>query len=136
MDKERLPRILEGWHPSDVYNCDETGLIFRMLPNKTIASKGADCHGNKNSKDRMTLIFCANADGTEKYELAMIGKYQNPRCFKNVSHLPVMYYAQQNAWMDKEIYKKWLQQLDKTMTKEGRYFCSWTMCPPTFQIFR
>ena len=25
--KERLPRILDGWHPKDAYNCDETGLF-------------------------------------------------------------------------------------------------------------
>ena len=65
-------------------------------------------------------MFCANADGTDEYELALIEKFLNPRCFKNESHLPVMYYAQQNAWTDKEIYKKCVQQLDKTVAKKGR----------------
>ena len=31
---ETLPRLLEQYNPSDVYNVDETGLFYQCLPNK------------------------------------------------------------------------------------------------------
>ena len=40
-----------------IFNCDETGLNFRLLPNKTQAAhfeKSAD--GRKKSKDRVTIM--------------------------------------------------------------------------------
>lgn len=39
--QEQLPKLLEGWQPRDVFNCDESGLFYKMLPNKTLAKKGA-----------------------------------------------------------------------------------------------
>ena len=91
-----------------------------MLPNRTLARKGEECHGAKKSKERVTLMFCSNADGSEKYPLAVIGKFKNPRCFKNVTNMPVHYYAQKNAWMDRYIFKQWLEAFDKKITKQGR----------------
>ena len=119
---EQLPKILEGWEPSQVYNCDETGLFFKMLPNRTLATKGEDVHGSKKSKERVTLMLCVNADGSDKIKLTMIGKSQNPRCFKNVDcdMLPVKYTSQKNAWMDHHVYKTWIVQFDRRMTRLGR----------------
>ena len=45
-----------------IFNCDETGLNFGLLPAKTLArsfEKSAD--GRKKSKDRVTLNLCSNA---------------------------------------------------------------------------
>ena len=30
--KEKLPKICAGYHPQDIYNCDETGVFFQALP--------------------------------------------------------------------------------------------------------
>jgi len=119
---EQLPKILSGWVPSQVYNCDETGLFFKMLPNRTLATKGEDVHGSKKSKERVTLMFCVNADGSDKIKLTMIGKYQNPRCFQKVDIdlLPVTYKSQKNAWMDRHVYRTWVEQFDRRMTRSGR----------------
>uniref|UniRef100_A0A8C4QLX5 HTH CENPB-type domain-containing protein n=1 Tax=Eptatretus burgeri TaxID=7764 RepID=A0A8C4QLX5_EPTBU len=118
--REVLPKHLEGWSPENVFNCDESGLFWKMLPNRTLARKGEECHGAKKSKERVTLMFATNADGSEKYRLTMIGKFQKPRCFKNVSQLPVDYYAQKNAWMDRYVFKQWLEKFDHKMTRQGR----------------
>ena len=115
-----LPKHLEGWQAKNVFNCDESGLFWKMLPNRTLARKGEECHGAKKSKERVTLMFCSNADGSEKYPLAVIGKFKNPRCFKNVTNMPVHYYAQKNAWMDRYIFKQWLEAFDKKITKQRR----------------
>ena len=34
-----------GYGARDVFNADETGLFFRLLPDKTLLFKGEDCQG-------------------------------------------------------------------------------------------
>ena len=102
----------EGLTLEQLYNCDETGLQYRMLPDKTLAcrhEKGAA--GMKKQKDRVTLMACSNATGKHKLPLVCIGKSRNPRCFKNINKdaLPVRYYAQRSAWMDCSIFTTWFQ---------------------------
>jgi hypothetical protein len=115
-----LPKMLENWDPKDVYNCDESGLFFKMLPNRTMHTKGEKCHGSKKSKERVTVMFCSNLDGSDKYKLTVIGKFKNPRCFKDVHDLPVHYMAQKNAWMDSDIYREWVRKFDHKMARQGR----------------
>jgi AcrR family transcriptional regulator len=50
---ERLPSLLEGYEQRDIYNADETGLFYNVLPDRTLALKGESCHGGKNCKDRL-----------------------------------------------------------------------------------
>ena len=64
------------------------------------------CHGGKQSKERITVMFCVNMDGSIKYKPLVIGKFQNPRCFRGVKALPVDYDANKKAWMTTELYEK------------------------------
>jgi hypothetical protein len=84
---ESLPSLLEGYKPRDVYNADETGLFFNVLPGRTLAYKGETCHGGKHSKDRLTVLLCVNRDGSDKQVPIVIGKSSKPRCFKDVKKL-------------------------------------------------
>jgi hypothetical protein len=43
----KIPSLLRGYIPRDIYNADETGLFFRALPNKTFAFRGEKCAGGK-----------------------------------------------------------------------------------------
>ena len=89
-----------------VFNADETGLYFRLLPDKTLAGAFEKSASNrKKSKDRVTLNACANASGMIKIPLQLIGKAKRPRCFKgiNMDLLPVKYCSQKNAWMESAI---------------------------------
>ena len=63
-------------------------------------------------KDRVTILVGAAMDG-HKFKPLAIGKSLNPRCFKNVdrSTLPVHYYANNSAWMDRDIMKDWFYNL-------------------------
>ena len=38
--KKDLSSVIEGYKPKDIFNCNETGLFFKMMPNKTLAFKG------------------------------------------------------------------------------------------------
>lgn len=73
--KLRLPVILEHYNPADVYNCDETGLFFKMLPDRSLVVGKADCRGGKRSKERYTVLLCGNWAGTDKLKPLVIGKY-------------------------------------------------------------
>ena len=37
---ESVPSLLGGYKPRDVYNADEMGLYFNVLPDRTLAYKG------------------------------------------------------------------------------------------------
>ena len=67
--------------------------------------------GGKKSKERVTVNACANASGTIKLPLQLIGKAKRPRCFQrvNMDLLPVQYFAQKNAWMNTDIFLEWFQ---------------------------
>ncbi len=57
-----------------IFNVDETGLNFKLLPNKTLSEKDYRPFGIKQNKDRITVMPCTNADGSLKLPLVVIGK--------------------------------------------------------------
>ena len=93
-----------------VFNCDETGLYFKLMPDKTLASSfEKSAVGRKTQKERVTINACANASGSTKLPLLLIGKSKNPRCFKNISReqLPVTCVNQKNAWVNTSLFAEW-----------------------------
>nr|XP_002735168.1 PREDICTED: tigger transposable element-derived protein 6-like [Saccoglossus kowalevskii] len=115
-----LPGLIDGYAPRDIFNADETGLFFRLMPNKTLSFKNDVCSGGKTSKERLTVMLCANMDGSEKLKPLVIGKSKNPRCFKNVKSLPVDYKANKKAWMVSDLFIEWLHKLDKKYKRQKR----------------
>ena len=90
--KKEFPKIVAGHSMNQIYNADETGLVYFSLPTTTYVTPEEDkikCW--KKSKDRVTLMPCANASGRHKLPLVFIHKYQNPHCFKGIAKkdLPV-----------------------------------------------
>lgn len=92
---------------NQLYNADESGLYYRMLPNKTfVAATEKTAPGRKSAKERVTFMLCANADGTHKTKVLVIGKSKKPRCFEGFNN-PLLYANSKNAWMTRHIFKKW-----------------------------
>ena len=77
---KKLEVYVVGYKPEDIYNVDETGLFYKIKPNKTMQIKRDKCFNGEKSKDGLTLMFCCNMVGDN----LVIGKSKNPRCFKNV----------------------------------------------------
>lgn len=119
--RDKLPELIAGYKTSDIANCDETALFFRALPKKTLHKKGDKCYGGKHSKERLTILLCCFADGQFEKPL-VIGKSQNPRCFKNTKkdNLPVSWYANKKAWMTGTIMEDFLIRLNKKMVIQKR----------------
>ena len=83
-----LPKLTEGYALCDIYNCDETSIFFKALPQKTLLGPGEQPAGIKTSKERLSLLVCANAAG-EKEKLHVIGKEKWPHSFpkyNSISH--------------------------------------------------
>ena len=118
---ERLPTLLEGYEPRDIYNVDETGLFYRALPDKTLSVKGQDVAGGKKAKERITACLCVNMLG-EFEKTLVIGKAERPRCMRNIklSSLPVTWAHNKKAWMTTTIFEEWLQTFNKRMHARGR----------------
>lgn len=90
----------------NIYNMDEVGLLWRALPTK--AERRLDDKEFK--KDRVTLGFCVNATGDHKLPLLFIHKVENPRSLKHCKdNLPVIFKAQPQAKMDREMFVNWYQ---------------------------
>lgn len=98
----------EGLTNDHLFNADKTGLPWRGLPSCSLCHGGETQARNfKKSKERVTLMACANASGTCKVPLVFIHSSKNQRCFKHmdINSLPVSYYAQKNPWMDRDIFQ-------------------------------
>ncbi len=114
--KEEWPRLAARYAPDDVYNADETALYYRAMPETTFMFKDENAKGCKIAKDRITVLTCVSLTG-EKEKLMVIGKSKAPRCFKNVSTLPVDYRANKTAWMTALLFIDFLKQWDRRLRR-------------------
>ncbi|XP_033222470.1 uncharacterized protein LOC117176340 [Belonocnema kinseyi] len=110
----------------NIYNADESGILWRILMACTfpLHSEEKEALERKGSKDRVTALFCANASGSHRIPLLLIGKAETPTClknlittnsrdqrFKNLDSLGVIYTHQASAWMDKSIFLLWYKDV-------------------------
>ncbi|CAG8804222.1 1741_t:CDS:2, partial [Gigaspora rosea] len=78
-ERIKLQNLLSQYELEDVYNADETGLFYRMLPNQTLAKRPVA--GSKQDKSRVTVLLAANATGSHKLRPLVIGHSKKPRSF-------------------------------------------------------
>ncbi|XP_046686075.1 jerky protein homolog-like [Homalodisca vitripennis] len=110
---QEFKEITSSYSPQQVYNADETGLNFKALPTKSLASREEkSAPGFKMDKQRLTVLACSNASATNKIPLMVIGKSKKPRCFKNMNMnaLPVYFKNQKKAWMDRALFQEWFEK--------------------------
>ncbi|GBN66044.1 Tigger transposable element-derived protein 4 [Araneus ventricosus] len=41
--KEDLATLVNGYEPKNIYNCDKTGLFYKLMPDRTLTFKGEPC---------------------------------------------------------------------------------------------
>lgn len=101
-----------GYEFSEIYNADESGLYWKSFPNKNPRFlEERNTARSTNSNNRITAMFCANASGTHKIPLLIIGESGQPESLKNVRNLPVKYIGQKNSWMDTSVFMEWYLEL-------------------------
>ena len=62
----KLPKLLEEFPETDIFNADETGLFYRATPYSSLCFAKEQLSGSKKALDRITVLVCANMPGTEK----------------------------------------------------------------------
>ncbi|XP_049522088.1 tigger transposable element-derived protein 6-like isoform X1 [Dermacentor silvarum] len=115
-----LPALISDYAPRDIFNADKAGLFFNLQPERSSCVKGQACQGGQKSKERITVLFCVNADGSEKMQLTVIGKSKQPRCFRLAGRLPCLYEGNKKAWMTAEFFREFLTILDRKMAAKNR----------------
>lgn len=114
-----IKTILSKFEKSEIYNLDETGLFYKISPNKTISD--GPVKGRKREMDRISLILCCNSDGTDKIKLGVIGKAKNPRCFKNFNVSALCdYYNNKTAWVTSKEFVDYVTNFNESMKKNNK----------------
>jgi hypothetical protein len=111
--------VLAEYELADIYNCDETGLFWRALPNRTLAKRGECCKGGKLSKERLTVLFTVSASG-EKAMPVVIGKAKMPRSFGKRLPPGIKWFFNKKAWMTTGIFTDYLEHFNACMAAQGR----------------
>ncbi|CAG8541697.1 1311_t:CDS:2, partial [Racocetra persica] len=95
-----------------IYNMDETGLFYRLEPDRTLATQRLS--GRKVERECLSITLCTNADGLHKLAPFVIRKYAKPCCFKNIKiqNLAVKYRNSAKAWMIATLFQDWLKNFD------------------------
>ena len=118
--------------PEQVYNADETSLYWRYIPRATYVTADENtASGFKDSKERITVLACANAAGTHKCKLLIIGRSKNPKSFRGVRFLPVHYRNNKRSWMTSDIFKEWFKTC---FIPEARNHCRKSGLPENCKI--
>ncbi|CAG8742791.1 2285_t:CDS:2 [Rhizophagus irregularis] len=104
-------------------SADQTAILEALpilQPDRTLATRRIS--GRKKNKERLSIALCANADGSHKLPPLIIGKYANPRCFKNINirNLSMTYRNNNKAWMLTTLFQDWLRDFDRQI-EAGQY---------------
>ena len=68
---QRIPQIIEhDLHP--IFNCDETGLFYKAMPDESLMLNKKCCRCGKKSKERMSILFYVSATSEEKLKSLVI----------------------------------------------------------------
>ena len=113
-----LQPLLRQFSADDVFNLDQTGLFWQLLPNNTMSFRRERCTGEKKIKQKITLLVGANMSGTEKFPLLAIGKSKRPRAFKN-KEIPIKCRANSKAWMAAKLFEEVLRAWDGRLGQPG-----------------
>lgn len=114
----RIRQLLSSYAPQDIYNCDETALYWRMIPDRSLSSSSIP--GRRKNKARITAHFCCNSDASERLPIWFIGTAKKPKAFTaagiNIENLDCVWRSNKKAWMTGDIFKEWLLWFNKRMT--------------------
>ncbi|CAI5473812.1 unnamed protein product [Closterium sp. Yama58-4] len=113
--REKLPQLLMhlSASPRDTFNLDETALWLSVLTRQTYSN--GRIPGRKVFKERLTVAFLVNADGSHTFRPLVISKAKRPHDFRPDYDPEVLCYWRHNA-------KGWMTaQLNAAMYAEGRH---------------
>lgn len=107
-----LPGLLRSYAPAEIFACGETA-----VPLPTGAPGNGESPG-----ERLTLLLCANASGSEKVPLRAVGDSPRPRCLQgvNLEQMPWSYRAGGPAGLNAPLFAEWLREFNEGMRRRGK----------------
>ena len=121
---EKIQELTERYSSENVWNMDEFGCFFKVLPDKGLVEKGKEAKGGKKSKQRFPVAFFVNAAGEKIDEPVVIWKSKKPRCFKRLSDksrpADVHYFSNPKSWMTSDVMQAVLTRFNRKLLLEQR----------------
>ena len=86
-----IREIKSTYEAQDIYNMDESGLLYRMGPSRTyptvVECRAYTCGTEmQKHKQRITVVICINADDSHAFPVRYIGKAETPMCLRLPQH--------------------------------------------------
>lgn len=113
-----MRRKIAQYHPANVFNVDEAAYFLKALPHHGIGFVVAPAL--KQNKTRVTMVVGANADGSEKLPLVILGKSARSR-WLNDKPEAVGYVCTSKGWMTVAVFQQWLENLNVKMKQSNRH---------------
>lgn len=108
---KKLVEKIASYSPKNVFNADETGIFYKQMPVKSLLTKVRK--GLKNYKDRVSVLLCANMDGSEKIKPLLIGKSERPIPLRKFDFTKYVSYSNSaKSWMNTDIFNNFLLNWD------------------------
>lgn len=70
---------LSTYAPQDIFNCDETGLYWKKIPDQSLLTQSIP--GQKKEKERISALLCCNSDISDRLPIWFIGTAKKPKAF-------------------------------------------------------
>lgn len=105
-----LQTVAKEYEEENVYNMDETGLFWKIVPSRGLLSQSPP--GVKKDKSRVSLAIYVNATGSDLLPIWIIGKYKTSRALQGirVATMGGGWRWNKRAWMNTEVMCDWLQE--------------------------
>jgi DDE superfamily endonuclease./Tc5 transposase DNA-binding domain. len=68
----RIRQVLSTYAPQDIFNCDETGLYWKMIPDNSLSTQSIP--GRKKEKARISALFCCNSVLRSAYQSGLLDR--------------------------------------------------------------
>ena len=78
-----LQMIVGEYKNEDVFSVTESGLFWKMMLHRGLAAQSMP--GLETQKDRISIMYCCNAAGSDRFPLWFFGKSHRPRCLQGLS---------------------------------------------------
>ena len=66
--------MIEHYDPENIYDCDETGLFYKLMADRSMTIDRNDSKGGKKSKEGYTVMLCSNYTDSNKLKPVVIGE--------------------------------------------------------------
>jgi len=118
-----IVEILRPFGGDDIYNCDETGLYFKAIPDSSLSTKPLP--GVKIAKARMTFHHTVNSTGSDRVPMWVFNKSLKPHCFRGIKieTFNIHWRANKKAWMNTGVMVNYLTWFDERIRASRRDRC-------------